>query len=223
MTDQSNQSNHMPYEGAGFLFTYRGNVLLGNRIKKPQDLAKDPTPEVEYFGGKPEPSDCNDPLVTAICELIEEVGQPILDKDWGQRIIPIHIFQPISQKWIWCSKLELNDREYSRFVQADRDLDHWNPETKRDYSHMTDRKALVSKAVNKFVAVSLKELCNYITNFSQNVEKSKNRMNDAKEYRKNHTLNVVRISNDQDKDSVGLRAFNIVIFEEHVKVISGEQ
>jgi hypothetical protein len=39
------------YEGAGFLLTVTENgqkfVLLGQRIKKPEDLAKDSTPEVE--------------------------------------------------------------------------------------------------------------------------------------------------------------------------------
>lgn len=41
------------YEGAGFLLTrtFREGfkfVLLGQRIKKPEDLVKDPTLEVEY-------------------------------------------------------------------------------------------------------------------------------------------------------------------------------
>lgn len=40
------------YEGGGFLLTVTENgekfILLGERIKKPEDLAKDSTPEAEY-------------------------------------------------------------------------------------------------------------------------------------------------------------------------------
>ena len=46
------------------------NFVLGIRIKKPKDLAKDPTPEVEYMGGKIEAEDGNDPLQTAYKDLL---------------------------------------------------------------------------------------------------------------------------------------------------------
>lgn len=58
-------ADFMPYEGAGFLLKYKDNYILGIRNKKPEE--KDQTIEVEYMGGKIEPSDNNDPslLVTS--------------------------------------------------------------------------------------------------------------------------------------------------------------
>jgi hypothetical protein len=212
-------NNHLPYEGGGFLLTYKGNVILGNRIKKPEDLAKDPIKEVEYFGGKPEPEDNNDPLTTAFNELIEEVGRPILDINWRNRIVPIHIFQPFSNKWIWCSMLEVTDDEFQQLIEADQALDSWSIDEKRDLSKLTGRQASVRKAISKLVIVPVTELCDYITHFSNDVSKSKNRLADAKTYRERATLNVSRISNCNDKMQFPLRAFNTVIFENHVETI----
>lgn len=210
-------AEHLPYEGAGFLLTYKGSVILGNRIKKPEDFAKDPILEVEYFGGKPEPEDMNDPLITAFNELIEEVGCPILDSTWRNRIIPIHIFQPFSKKWIWCSMLEVNTDEFGRLIAADISLDLWNVDKTLDLSAQTGRKNLVRKAISKLVSVPINELCEYITRFSE-VPKSKNRLSDAKLYREN-TFTVTRLSNNKDIMQFPLRAFNTVIFEDHVETI----
>jgi len=215
------KEKHLPYEGGGFLITHRGNVILGNRIKKPEDLAKDPILEVEYFGGKPELEDENDPLQTAYNEFIEEVGQIILNTTWRNRIIPIHIFQPFSKKWIWCSMLEVTDDEYQRLIEADRVLDSWNADVKRDFSKWTGRKEPVRKAIAKLVSVPTTELCAYIEQFTT-VPKSKNRLADAKAYREK-TFNVSRISDTNDKMQFPLRAFNIVIFEDHVQTIKASK
>lgn len=40
------EEDHMPYEGAGFLLSFNHRAILGQRIKKEKDLAKDPTPEL---------------------------------------------------------------------------------------------------------------------------------------------------------------------------------
>lgn len=86
---------HFPYEGAGFFLQVSiYNTLyavLGQRIKKEDDLKKDPSIEIEYFGGKPEEADQNDPFKTAIAELTEEVGGTFLDDNWRDRIQEIPI------------------------------------------------------------------------------------------------------------------------------------
>lgn len=64
------------------------------------------------MGGKIEPeADQNKPANTARAELIEELGADILDDSWQDRAHVIHVFQPFSQKWIWCFRLELNKTE----------------------------------------------------------------------------------------------------------------
>ncbi len=71
-TIERNEQTHLPHEGAGFLWTHKGRVILGERIKKPKDLAKDPTLEVEYMGGKVEGNET--PAQTAEPEGDEELG-----------------------------------------------------------------------------------------------------------------------------------------------------
>lgn len=95
---------YFPYEGAGFLLSFNDFVILGQRIKKAEDLAKDPVTELEYMGGKIDPQDGNDPYKTASAELAEELGADILEKDWAtsKRLNIVHMFQPFSKKWIWC-------------------------------------------------------------------------------------------------------------------------
>lgn len=209
--------NFMPYEGAGFILFYENIVILGRRIKKEEDLKKDPTPEVEYFGGKIDKDDLNDPYATAYNELVEEIGSPILDNNWKERTQVIHIFQPFSKKWIWCFKLRLNQTEYAKFCQANIDLQNWNINDMKDFSSFTGRKTLVRRAISSFVFVSENDFKNYISNFNKNILKSENRMNDAKNYRFSNKLKVRNIDNHNidEYDEIGLRAFNIVIFEEH--------
>src|SRR5271163_349108 len=110
------KQEYMPYEGAGFLMYYEDNFVLGTRIKKPEDLVKDPILEIEYMRGKIDPEDNNDPLKTAYNELVEEIGVDILEKDWNTRITPIQTFQSISKKYIWCCLLKLSKKEYSNLV-----------------------------------------------------------------------------------------------------------
>lgn len=53
MPSTTNNDDHLPYEGAGFILAYESDILLGIRIKKPEDLKKDPTVEIEYMEVNP--------------------------------------------------------------------------------------------------------------------------------------------------------------------------
>jgi hypothetical protein len=76
----------------------------------------------------------------------------------------------------------------------------------------------VRKAISAFVRVSADEMNKYIAGFAQSPN-SGNRMNDAKAYRNTaKPLNATRLSTGETV-AHPLRAFNTVIFEEHVKII----
>jgi hypothetical protein len=210
---------HFPYEGAGFLMYHEKEFVLGIRVKKPQDVIKDPTVEVEYMGGKLEKEDDNNPLKTAYNELVEEVGNDILDPDWKTRVVPIHTFQKFSKKWIWCCLLRLTKKEYDNILAADKIHHEWKNAETRDLSKITGRSAPVRKAISSFVTVDAKDLLQYIENFSK-VVVTEDRMKDAKTYRENK-LKITRMSSGEILE-LPLRAFNTVIFEEHVKKISHE-
>ena len=104
---------------------------------------------------------------------------------------------------------------YHRLVQADKDLDNWDPATERDYAHLTGRTQPVRKSIQRFVSVPWPKFVTYIKNFTEHVPRSSNRLNDAKAYRKQNTLDFMRLHN-YEVGSLGLRAFNIVIFEEKI-------
>ncbi len=210
---------HMPYEGAGFLLSYDNAFVMGIRIKKPEDVAKDPIVELEYMGGKPEDADNNEPLKTAYNELVEEVGAPFLEADWRSRVTAIHTFQKFSKKWIHCSLLQLIKIEYERLIKLDAIHDEWNVTENRDLSAETGRLTPVRKAIKAFVKVDAEDLSAYIRGFSA-VADSGNRMADAKKYRTTaKLLEAIRLSTGEVTDHP-LRAFNTVIFEEHVKEIT---
>jgi hypothetical protein len=212
------EADHMPYEGAGFLLRYQNDFILGIRIKKPEDVAKDPTIEIEYMGGKPDQEDLNNPLKTAYAELVEEIGTSVLDPDWESRRVPIHTFQKFSKKWIHCELLDLNATEYNRIVAADLVHDQWDVKDTRDLSAITGRATPVRKAISAFVRVSAADLTRYIADFAL-VPNSGNRMTDAKEYRNSaKPITATRLSTG-DTSAHPMRAFNTVIFEEHVAVI----
>ena len=211
---------HMPYEGAGFLLTRDGNVILGERIKKEKDLKKDPTPELEYMGGKVEPTDI-DPCDTARCELIEELGQDILSADWVGRAQVIHIFQPFSKKWIWCFRLELNDNEYDRLVSAAHALKAWPDAEMRDFSTLTGRAEPARKALRRLVTVAKFELVDYCTSFNLIETKNDgNRMKDAKDFRATDQLSGVDLIDTQTNVKMPLRAFNTVMFAQHTHALA---
>lgn len=213
-----NTVEHMPYEGGGFLLHHKRNILLGKRVKSDADKTKDATEEVEYMGGKPEASDKNDPLQTAFAELVEELGQNILDADWRNRVVPIHIYQPFSKKWIWCNLFELNDVEYQRLCGAALELQHWPIDEKRSLESITGRPAPARKALSSVVAVSSGEFARYMEAFTCYETKTDNRMNDAKKFRMHNTLECHSIL-DNSVVKHPLRGFNTVIFEEHAKTI----
>lgn len=207
------QSQHMPYEGAGFLLSFRGAVILGERIKKEKDFAKDPTIELEYIGGKiEENADKNDPLNTAYAELVEELGADILDYDWPTRAQIVHIFQLFSKKWIWCFRLELTADEYMRLFISAKELAEWPVHETRDFSKLTGRDTPARKALSRLVLVSMIDLSAFNEFPTQN---EGNRMKDAKDFRKNYVLCGRDILDRNVKVLLPLRAFNTVMFSEN--------
>lgn len=207
---------HMPYEGAGFLLTYDGMVILGQRIKKEKDMLEDPTLEVEYMGGKVEPSDDNDPFRTAHAELVEELGRDILLPTWNDRVDIIHIFQPFSKKWIWCFKLQLKPVEYDNLLDAAAALSVWPTSEERDFFNITGRPTLARKAIAKIVTVPIPVFRAYINEFATMVHASQNRMKDAKAWRV--SMSCIDLLGDLTS-RYPLRAFNMVMFEKHLDLI----
>jgi len=207
---------HMPYEGAGFILQYQKNIILGLRCKKPADFAKDPTQELEYMGGKPEKEDGNNPLKTAHNELMEEIGWNILDSDWHTRVRPIHIFQPFSKKWIWCCLLTINDNEFANLKRAAAGLDDtliWG----NSFQRWTGRPGKVERAIESIYQCPVSEVTRYMNGFKQ-VPNSGNRMTDAKKYREADKLKVTHLLSGEEH-AFPLRAFNTVMWEEHVDKI----
>lgn len=211
-------SDHMPYEGAGFLLSYQGNLILGSRIKKEKDLVADPTPELEYMGGKVEVADFNDPYRTAHSELIEELGQDILEAGWRDRAQVIHIYQPFSKHWIWCFRLELTPTEHQRLLEAATNLAAWDKSETRNFSAVTGRSVATRKALEVIVQVDRAELVSYIERFHASPA-SENRMKDAKAFRAQAQLQGHSVIDAQQIVAMPLRAFNAVMFENHISKI----
>lgn len=203
------------FEGAGFLLTYQTLFILAARIKKPEDLAKDPIEEVEYMGGKVEGTET--PYKTAYNELVEECGGDPLDPGWESRVKIFHTFQPFTKKWIWCFHLDLTDSEFQKLVELDRAHDNWALGDEKDFSKITGRKQPARKAISGIAMVSKEDVLKYMTGFAA-VERSKNRMADAKTYGKDENIlfTCARISDPGTKYKRRLRGFNLVIFEEHL-------
>lgn len=211
------------YEGAGFLLSFMDMAILGERVKKPDDLAKDPTLEFEYMGGKRDKDDHDDPFTTALSELIEELGGLLIDtSDWEERASIVHIFQPFTKKWIWCFRLKLNQSEFNAITSASAALQSWDLTELRNMSHLTGRSTPVRKGLSRLVAVSLDELSQYVNDFNRFPTRNEgNRMKDAKEYRSTRSklsgydLNAISGAPTLNP----LRAFNTVIFANNVHSI----
>ena len=199
----------MPYEGAGFLLKHGGRFILGVRVKKPDDTDK--TPEVEYAGGKVDLADGNRPAKTAENELIEELGTRILDADWEQRAVIRHTYQPFTKKWIWCFELELRNTELQRVIDADSVLRLWNPAETRDFTVLTGRSEPSRKALAEIVSASVRDFTQLLGEFHA-IPASANRMSDAKKF--TGKLPVVNLDGTGQRE-YRIRAFNMVIFEEH--------
>jgi 8-oxo-dGTP pyrophosphatase MutT (NUDIX family) len=207
-------TSYMPYEGAGFLLKFASQYVLGIRIRKPDD--KDQTPEVEYIGGKVEAADNNNPAITARNELLEELGYDILDADWLNRVRVLRTFQPFSKKWIWCFELELSCNELFKLMRADHELRYggWDPSEECDFRPLTGRTSVSRKALAGLVVASALDFHNIIREFSTTIPNSGNRMRDAK----NTKLQLYTTHfNGTHQESYRIRAFNMVIFEEHMK------
>lgn len=211
-----NNIDKSEYEGAGFLLIHKQEYIMGIRIKKLEDVAKDPTVEVEYIGGKREKEDNNDPLVTAINELFEELGTPLVwDQPIKDRVEQVSVFQPISKKWIHCYNIELTDNEYEQIVEIDKLHDSWDPAICRDLSDITKRPGTIRKAIRAFVSLPMQDLYDYVQGMPPRDDR--NRMTVAKEYRFTAPpLKVTRLSTGE-LFSHPLRAFNTVLFEEQIR------
>ncbi len=170
------------------------------------------------MGGKPEIEDMSNPYQTAFAELTEEIGGQVLDVGWEKRIIPIHTFQKFSEKWIRCELLDLTTNEYNQIVAADGIHDQWDVKDTRDLNIITGRATPVRKALSSLVRVTGADLSSYIAGFAS-VPDSGNRMADAKIYRNVAKPIIATRLSTGDISSHPLRAFNTVIFEEHVKII----
>ena len=210
--------NNMPYEGAGFLLSFKDQAILGKRIKKEKDLLSDPTAELEYMGGRiEEVADKNAPSNTAHAELIEELGADILDADWKDRAKIIHIFQPFSKKSIWCFRLELNQAEYDRLIVAAQNLATWPVTETRDFSKLTGRSEPARKALARLALVPLANLANYVESFANfPTQNGGNRMKDAKDFRVGHRLSGVDLLDTDIKVEHALRGFNTLMFVNHI-------
>ena len=167
------------------------------------------------IAGNPQPKDLVDTEASNISsnELTEEIGCFVLDDDWKSRSIPLHTLQKRSGKWMWCFVIKLTKTEYDRIVKEDANHDSWLVSDLRDLSNITTRVKPVRKEMSAFVSVDAFEMIKYIRNFSK-VLRSENREADAKLYRVN-TLNAKRLSTNELVERP-MRAFNTVIFEEHL-------
>jgi len=211
--------DHMPYEGAGFLLRFEGNIILGLRRKKPSDFSKDPTPELEYMGGKIEHGDKNDPLLTAYNELVEELGAIVLDTNWRERVSPLCIYQPFTQMWIWCCLIDLNATEFARVTTAANGLetDKWDRD--QPYASWTGRATVpVRRSLEAVFLCPVESITAFISGF-KTVPASKNRLTDAKTYRNQAKLQCTNIVTGV-KAEYPLRAFNTVIWENHMERIT---
>jgi len=231
------------YEGAGFLLYHeqkdskgktKMHIILGERQKKPEDEAKDPSSELEYMGGKPEQIEVNGQMIpenaerTGENEVNEEVGCfcdsngaliSILQSDWIFRAEKLYTFQPISQKWIVCFVLKLTDVEFERFKVQDQVVSNWPVAEKRDFSSLTGRKALCRKSLKALYSISVDEFKSKISEFST-FARTENRLKDAKQYNKTCTpFTAHRLTDETKLITCPLRAFNLVIFEQHVSNI----
>jgi hypothetical protein len=188
--------------------------VLGLRHKKPADFAKDPTQEVEYMGGKPEKEDGNDPLQTAYAELVEELGSPILASNWRERVCPIHVFQPFSKKWIWCCLLTLTHIEFAALKNAAIQLNNEEKWEDQSFQQWTGRSNSVLRALDAIYLSPVAEISRYMSGFKQ-MPATKNRLADAKKYREQDKLHVIHLVTGE-KSVFPLRAFNAVMWEQHV-------
>ena len=198
------------FEGAGFLLFHKHRVILGITEK-----------HVEYIGGKVETYDGiqETPYQTAYAELIEEVGGEVLDDGWRDRATPLHLLQPVIQKWIWCFQLELNDQEFQRLVRLDQELDNWSLTEERNFSTLTGRKPSVKKSLQGLVEASKEDLLDYITRFQCAQLAHENRMLDAKLFGQVTALFKTRRLSQNQFYEKPLRGFNLVLLEQNIDKI----
>jgi 8-oxo-dGTP pyrophosphatase MutT (NUDIX family) len=213
----------LPFEGAGFSLFHKNSVILCDRIKKKKDALIDSTPELEYVGGKVEADET--PIETAYAELVEELGGDPLQSDWRERAKRTTTFQPFSKKWIWNYFLELTDAEYDMLCALAVNLDGWASDTKRSFETLTGRPELARKAVSAIRVVPLDNFIAHIESFAgYGNSDNANRMKDAKAYGRD--ASVPKLSATLVQDASGtvahcLRAFNLVLMEQHLDRIRG--
>lgn len=202
------------YEGAGFILTHRENIVFGLRIKKPEDIAKDPVIELEYMGGKPDKEDNNDPVKTAVNELTEEAGGKFLDDNFADRLSSVPIFQPFSKKWIRCFTLEINDNEYNKLRGLLINLRSWDEKTTKDMKDLTGRSTPVRKGIADFYIVKKQEFVECVKEFKRLYPNAG--LKEAKEFRFQKQVPAVSLTTAEMR-FLAIRAFNMIIFAQHME------
>lgn len=205
----------IPFNGAGVLLVYEDQFIIGLRLKSPSVLAKDPTEELDFMGGRKEDADQEDPHVTAERELAEECGRKILEIDWRKRSTKLW-FQGNYVTGTWCFLVTLTKNEYDNLVAADLEHDNWKDNEPRIPSGMVKP---VKKEISGFVKVPIVDLLNYVKKFTATVKSSGNREFDAKGFRVNNKLKAIRIGTGQVYERA-LRAFNTALVEEHYDLVT---
>lgn len=194
------------HEGAGFLLKHADKYILFERVKSKADFDKDPTPEVEYAGGKVD-GDQETPQQTAFAELVEELGTNILKDNWREHVRPL-VSEAPSGKTIWVFLYELNADEFARLSNID--FSTWKADEYRDLAHLTGRasSAKCRKSLANAFTVSRTSM-NTLLNAFRATSKS---MKDAKDLRQVCKLEC-QLLNSSETRHFGLRAFNTILFE----------
>lgn len=200
------------FEGAGILLCRvdadgRCDLVLGERQKTAVDEAADPTPELEFMGGKSEGAETA--AETAARELVEEVGGAVLDADWAERALQLASVQP-SQKLTALFVVRVSDAEWLRLRERDADLAAWDAAALRNGCR---------KALKSLQLVSLTDLTEHLARFST-FQVDQPRYAAAKAFRlAAQQLRARRITQTDVTTELSLRAFNVLVLGEHVDAI----
>lgn len=216
VNDLINIQRKAPHEGAGFILTYRGKVVLSVRRKTAKQLADDSTPEWDLPGGKNLAFELI-ALQTAFRELIEELGGNPLNPDFAYRAVAMNTWQPISLKWIVSFRLELEDDEFAELCKLAAALDSWDPETTKDFSALTGNKEECRKSLDKVCLASFEDLNGYVARFVDAFKDTPgNRMKQGKEYRKMDKIKAVSVLNPDEVIELPLRGYYAVVLQDKV-------
>lgn len=158
-------------------------------VKKPEDLAKDPIVEIEYFGGKPEPEVANGICGRSGINGHQLLGFRLENTSYAAMDLGQCLQSTIAFLWIQSGQTTAT--------------------CATSFTSQTERLLRVA-AKPAVPRVSYADLFTYIAAFAD-TEKSANRLKDAKEFRTN-----IRTG---ENGEYPLRAFNLVMFESKLSEI----